>query len=216
MDKNRLWIAGIVVAIVVVGLGGWFLGIAPVIQQSSNARSEKLSLETSNGASQARVAELKTKFANIAALSAKLDDLNDSVPTVADIPVFLREVNALTVSADVTLGTVSIGDAQSYVPPASTATASDASSAAATPSPSPSATATVAPTVTGPGARLVQIPVTVTVSGTYPNVMTFTGGVQNGARLYLVNSLNVVQAGDASTEFTATIGGFVYVLPAAK
>lgn len=224
MNTNRIWMIGTGIAIVAVVIVGWFLGISPVVQQSHNARSEQASLALSNGTSEARVAALKKKFANISELEASLDSLTESVPIEANIPVFLREVNDLTASSGVTLGTVSIGDAQSYVPPVTANATSRTDTATASPSPSPSAsasassgeTAVVTPVVTGAAARLVQVPVTVSVSGDYSKVMTFLGGVQNGSRLYFVNTVNVVQAGDDSTEFTGTIAGFVYVLPEAK
>jgi Tfp pilus assembly protein PilO len=228
INKNRLWVAGTLVAIVAVALVGWFLGISPIVAQTNNANVQRTSLETLNGTSEARVAELKEEFAGISSIEAKLTGLQESVPMTADLPVFLREVNSLTSSNDVTLGTVSIGDAQSYVAPVSaTETSTDSASgstATASPSPSPSATAstdstsstTATATATGPGARLVQIPISITVTGTYAKVMAFTGGVQNGDRLYFVNSVNVVQATSDSDDFTATIAGFIYVLPAAK
>jgi Tfp pilus assembly protein PilO len=199
MDKNRLWVVGVIGAIFVVALGGWFLGISPVLGQASAAQQQRSALILSNDSGQARVALLKTEFAGIAGLKAKLGLLSESVPADADMPAFLRAVNALTVANQVTLGTVTIGDGQTFV-----------------------ATAVKTPQAS----RLIQIPLAISVSGSYANVLDFIGGVQNGARLYLVNSV-VLIAGNSATanssanaaaqavSFSATITGFVYTLPSA-
>lgn len=200
MDKNRLWFVGIIGAIVVTALGGWFLGISPVLGQVSAAEQQRSALSVSNAAGQSRVALLKTEFAGLDGLKTKLGALSESVPADADMPTFLRAVNTLTVANQVTLGTVTIGDSQTF-----------------------SAIASQAPQAS----RLIQIPLSISVSGAYVNVLAFVGGMQTGARLYLVNSVVFIAGSAANTfsassavpaqpvPFTATITGFLYSLPSA-
>jgi Tfp pilus assembly protein PilO len=197
MDKNRLWFVGVIGAIVVAALGGWFLGISPVLGQVSAAEQQRSALSVSNAAGQSRVALLKTEFAGLEGLKTKLAALSESVPADADMPAFLRAVNSLSIANQVALGTVTIGDSQTF-------------SAAASKTPQAS--------------RLIQIPLSISVSGAYDNVLAFVGGMQSGARLYLVNSVGFVAGNAANTGttaaaqpalFTATIAGVLYSLPSA-
>lgn len=208
MDKNRLWTLGVGGAIVVVALAGWFLGIAPIAAQASAASVQRDSMALSNSTGQARVTSLRAQYANLGGLRAKLAALTDSVPQTANIPVFLRELNTLTIENNVILGTVTIGDAQTY------------ESAVLAPAPvaaTPAATTTTAPvspvSPDGPSRRLIQIPISISITGTYSNVMDFVRGVQNGTRLYFVSNVNLVGSGDKAEQFTGTITGLIFVLP---
>lgn len=219
MDKNRLWTIGLGAAIAIVALAGWFLGISPIVAQTSSANIQRQSLVVTNDSSQARVAALKKQFENIGELEAQRDELSTSIPTGASIASFLREVNELTTANGVTLGNAAVSAAQSYEPPvAATATTTDTATASASPSPSPSAsnsatdtTTTAAAPATGSG--LILVPVTITVSGKYDNVLAFIGGIQAGQRLYLVKTVSIRASTAVEGDFDGSITGVVYALP---
>ena len=213
MDKNRLWTLGTTGAIVVVALAGWFLGIAPIAEQATAASVQRDSMVLSNSTGQARVTALRAQFDHIGALRKKFTDLTESVPQSADIQAFLRELNMLTVANNVILGTVTIGDAQTYEAAVAAVPAPGATPAPAAGSVAAGSAAPVA--ASGPATRLVQIPIAISITGTYSDVMQFVGGVQNGKRLYYASNVNLVGAGDRSAQFTGTITGLIFVLPPA-
>jgi Tfp pilus assembly protein PilO len=146
MDRNRLISLGIIGAIVAVAAFGWLLGVSPVLEQTSAAQAQQLSIDTNNQSSEARLLLLKKQFQGLDALKAKLASLRASVPENSDIPTFLAEINALTASAGVSLTSLTIADAATFVDPqapaeGAAAPATGDSTPAASPSPSPSATA---------------------------------------------------------------------------
>jgi hypothetical protein len=134
---------------------------------------------------------------------------------------FVSEINSLAGAHGVTVNTITVADATPYTPPAAPAPTPTAS-AAPTPAPSPTAAAPVAPTtptaapqVTNPkitAANFIAIPVTLSISGSYSNVLDFVSGLQSGPRLFLVNALT---ADTKNGTVDATVGGLVYVLLAA-
>jgi Tfp pilus assembly protein PilO len=218
MSLDRIWIIGLSGLLVVVGALGWILGISPIVAQASAANDQRAAIATANAASETRIAVLKKQFANIGDLKTQLDKLSDSVPSNADMAVFLREIDAMTTQYQVKLASVTVNDAQKYVPiaAAAAAPATPGSSATSTPSPSPSdssaSTVSATPAPSGPGARLVVVPVKIGVTGSYANVMAFVGGLQSGARLYLMTELSV-KTSQVSGGFAADITGSVYALP---
>lgn len=221
MDKNRLWTIGLGAAIAIVALVGWFLGISPIVEQTSAANIQKQSLALTNDSSQARVAALKKQFENIGTLETQRDELSKSIPTGASIASFLREVNALTTANGVTLGNAAVSGAQSYEPPAAAAatTSTDTAAASASPSPSPSASAqttdaAAATPAPATGSGLILVPITITVTGKYDNVLAFIGGIQAGERLYLVKTVSIRASTAVDGNFDGSITGVVYALPA--
>ena len=221
MNKNRLWLIGIGAAIVLVLVGGWFVGVSPILSQTSAASAQLASTDAVNSASSSRLSTLKANFSRIDDLKSQLKELSASVPDAADSAVFLREIDALTSAHSVQLQSVTLQNGTTFVPPvapaAASSTTSTDSSATPSPTPSPSASASaspVVPAVAGPAARLVLIPTQISVSGTYDNVMAFVGGVQAGERLYLVSNVTVT-SDSTSGGFTAALTGWIYALPSA-
>lgn len=198
---NLLIGAGIAVALLL----GWFLGVSPIFDQITAVSLQTNNLQQANAASSARLVTLKKQFANIGELEKKLEDLQDSIPADADIPGFLAEINALCAANGVSLTSLTVNDALAYVAPGAVV-------APATPDPSATPGATVAPGVTDPSTGLIAIPVKVTVSGPYSQVMAFAGALQTGKRLLLVAKLTLT--GSASgADFTGDVEGNIYGLP---
>jgi len=218
MNRHKLLTIAIAGGIVIVLALGWAIGVSPVLAQAASADAQRSSIATSNQASQASIVVLKAKFAGIGALSKKLGDLTDSIPTDANIPAFLRELDGLSNSNSVGLSGVVVSDATHYVPPAPVVPtpASSVSTPSPSPTPSPSSTtpATTGPVVpAGATGRLVLIPVKITVSGTYNDIMAFAGGLQSGPRLYLISTLTVTGSVDQPSQYTGGLSGYVYALP---
>lgn len=212
MTSNRLINTVIGLSIGVVLLLGWFLGASPILDQFTAAQAQTQSMAAANAASEARLAGLKKQFANIAALQSQLDTLRVSVPSDAAIPGFLAEINALCAQTGVTLRSLTVNNALTYVAPSAKPTPADP---AASPSPTPSAPSTVETTPTAPAdasSKLVAIPVKVVVAGQYGQVMAFAGALQSGPRLLLVTTLTLTGT-TADGSFSGAIDGNVYALP---
>lgn len=220
MDRNRLWILGTVLLIVATVMLGWMLGIAPKLSEARAANTERATVEAQNSEYEAQLATLKTQFESIDDLEAELDSLRQEVPNDADLPDFLRQLDKIGQAHSVTFTNIQVSDAQPYaplVPPepaASTESADDSATdpAAAAASPQPRA---IDPTVNSriTAENFVAIPVSVSVDGSYDNVLAFIKGVQEGTRLTLVTAFNTAAATDPkATTITASVSGLIYVL----
>jgi hypothetical protein len=101
----------------VVLLMGWTLGVSPLLSQASDADSQAASINESNQAAEAKVAALRTKSVQLPAMQAELLGLRSSIPTGADMSVFLKEINQLCAEHHVTLTNVAVTDALIPVAP---------------------------------------------------------------------------------------------------
>lgn len=227
MDKTRLWIIGSVLAMVVVAALGWVLGIQPQLDQSAAADAQTLQVEGTNTASQLALNKLKKDSESLDDLKSQLAAVETSIPAEAQTPAFMDEVTALAAANGLTVTASQITDGAGFVPPVNPAApapaASSGTGSTATATPTPSATPTPAPKPTAvPGmppaaSPLVTkddftvIPVSVTVRGAYPNILSFVEAAQKGQRLFLVNGIDVGPAANGPG-FDGKVSGFIYVL----
>ncbi len=234
MDKNRLWIIGSVLAMVIIVALGWFLGIAPQLAGAAAADTQRAGVEAVNAQHRAELARLKRDFSHLGTLNGQLASLSESVPSDSAMPAFVNEINAVASATGVTVTGFSVADAKPYAPvqppgaaaPASSsATPSPSASPAATPTPSP-VPAPVAgmPPVTSPkltAANFSSLAVTLLVQGDYQQILSFVNGLQEGKRLFLVDGITTTAApppsGTSSSKAAtgsdkASISGLVYVV----
>ncbi len=212
MSKGRIWIIGAILSILVLVGGGWVLGIAPQLAIAASANADRANAIISNQRNQLLLAKLKSDYQNIDALKNQLLALRAAVPPKEDIPSFVTELNTLSAANHVTLKSLTVSDAKPYTP--------------ITQAQSPGASKTNLPQ-TNPkitSANFVVVPVQITVTGNYGNVLSFVNDVQMGQRLILVSSLTTTGAtnskgvkGSPSTtsgsqRVDSTLGGFIYVL----
>ena len=226
MEANRIWTIGSILLIVVIVAAGWLLGIQPQLAAADAANQSRAQVHSSTVANQAVLEQLKKDYQGIAQLKQQLAALRQAVPAQADASAFVTELNALAGAHQVTVKSIVVSDAKPYVPPAA-----PASSAAPSASPAPTPSPTLAPRPpagTAPGAsnpqitsaNFIVIPVQVTVSGPYGNVLDFVAGLQTGQRLFLVTAISSgvttpgpTGPGTAVPGTTAsTVSGFMYVL----
>ena len=220
MNRNRLIATGIIGAIVLAAAAGWVMGISPVVDQISAAHAQQAALATTNTASAARLAVLKKLFANMAVLQGKLSTLQLSVPMGADIQSFLTEISSLSSATGVSLTNLTVGTAATYVAPIAPVAAEPTAPTDATASPSPSPSASSSTTATGipvapagPSSRLVVVPITVLVTGSYSQVMSFSGALQGGARLFRVTAVTL-NGSTTDVSFSGKLEGNIFALPA--
>ncbi len=210
MSNNRVFNLLISLGVVAVLLLGWFLGVSPLLDQVNSANTQTDQLKTGNSASEGRLATLKKQFANIGPLQSKLDQLQKSIPADADVSGFLDEINALCASTGVSLTSLNVNNAVAFVAAGSTAAAPDP---AATTPPVGAAGGTATNSGTkDTSAGLIAIPIKINVTGSYAQIMAFTGALQGGTRLLFVSRLTLT-GGTGDSSFTGALEGNIYALP---
>ncbi|HEX7405508.1 MAG TPA: hypothetical protein VF307_06250 [Candidatus Nanopelagicaceae bacterium] len=210
MNKNKTWVMGAVLAIVLIIGGGWLVGIQPQMSAIADANQKRTTVQLQNATSQALLVKLRKDYEGIDKLNQQLNLLRVAVPSSAQISTFVTELNTLASSHQIIVKSISVSDAKPYSP--SVATTGSAQS-----------TTTTNSKITS--ANFILIPVQLSVSGPYAKVLDFVHQVQIGSRLFFVSMLS--SSGSTDTKGTvnakrptaatpekvdATIGGLVYVL----
>lgn len=220
MSKAQTWIAGAIALVLVIIVGGYLVGISPMLTQISQTNSQTTTTQQANTASQAQLANLKLQYAHIGKLNSKLTALRQSVPELAGAPAFLNELLALSSQYGVSVTTLTLANATVYTDPnaaaAATPTTTDATSTD-TPAPTTATTpATTTPTTATSG--LVLVPVLLTVTGPFENVRQFIGAVQKGTRLFFVSTASIAagSTGGASAQLAGDIFSLQGVSDGAK
>jgi hypothetical protein len=219
MNIDRLWVIAAVAGMIVVAVGGWFVGISPIVAQASTTDAQLTATKTANTSSEAKLALLRTEFTTISKLRKSLNSLRGSIPEEADASAFVQELNQLSAEYGVSLTSVTINAATVYAAPAAPAPPASATGSGSTPTPTPTPTSTApaAPTTTTvvPTGGLVLIPVVIVVTGTFDAVRDFDGAVQGGKRLYLATSAQIssnVAAAASSSSVTGTLTGDIFTI----
>ena len=217
MERNRIWMFGAVLVVGVALVLGWLLGISPQLEGLQAARTERLAVEAQNVVYDSQLDALKNDFEDIDGVQGKLAELRTSVPTGAQLPEFVAEVDALAAQNGLSLSGMTVADAEPYEPlatvvpvdaavadpaatdPAATdAAATDDAAASAPVAPvAPAAPEAVmaVPTVTNElitAANFVTVPVTITLVGGYDQVLDFLDGLRRGERLVSVSAVSTV------------------------
>lgn len=228
MTRNRLNMLLAVVAMAVVALAGFFLGVQPHLAQAASDRTDQVSVDATNRTTAAELARLKDRAKSLPAMKAELAELTASVPSSANMSSFYGAVDSVAARAGVKVSAITTSDALAYTAPVAASTAAgteDPSASAtdeATPEPTAASTGAATSPVTDPAisaANFSAIPVSVSVDGSFDQALSFVGGMQDGARLFLVTTVSSSVSQDstdtaAAAATTWTFGGYVYVLTA--
>ncbi|TFD30319.1 hypothetical protein E3T40_15055 [Cryobacterium sp. TMT1-19] len=256
MDLNRLWVFGTVILIGAAAVLGWVLGVAPKLDEAQLADADREIVETQNSAYEAQVSTLKKKFDSIVSLRTDLSSLRMAVPSAAEIPDFVAQLDTIAQQHQVTLTSILVSDAQPYVPVVAVAPVEPVAEPAeeSQPAPTPAPIAVAAPTAAEVAAALapqpnelitgtnfVSVPISLSVTGSYGNVLDFLESLQKGTRLVMVTTFatsegsattpasggpipaaavgtEATETAVISTDVVASIAGLIYVLldPAAS
>ena len=206
---------------VVVVVGGWFLGIQPQLSAANAASESRTSEAVRNATSERLLVTLKKDFEGIGELKDSNATLRRSVPSSAQLSTFVTELDTLSGQNLVSVTSITVSDAKAYTPPVIVAAAVAGASASPTPAPSASAAPVVAapaapqapPLVTNSkitAANFIAIPIALKINGQYANVLNFVKGLQAGERLFLVTNLSTKTVVPPTVD--ADITGLIYVL----
>jgi hypothetical protein len=238
MDKNRLFMILLGVAMAAVLAGGFLLGVRPSLESAAASEQAREQAAAANQANQSLLNSLAQQNKKIGELTDQVGLLRQSIPATESLGQFIDTVREAAAAQGLTVQNVTPGDEVAYAPQgalspaAGSSTPSSTATPTPTPTPSPSATAAPAPAA-GAGAQapvphsdpaitaanFLSIPVTIGVAGPLPSTIAFIHTLQNGPRLFVVNAISGGgSGGDSAADGgavqgdTYAISGFVYVL----
>jgi type IV pilus assembly protein PilO len=172
MDKLKQWIGLTVVAVLVVGAGGWFLLISPKRSDAASLRDTATAQETTNEGLKSDIKVLKEKAKGVPEQQAKIAAVQVKLPEVPAEPALIRSLTAAADKAGIKLDTIKPATPTSYDPalPGNTQT---------------------------PGFAPLQIDLS--IAGTYFETQTFIAQLEGMSRSLRVVSVHIAP-GLSSTE----------------
>ena len=192
MTKMRQWTILTVVAVIVVFAAGWFLLVKPQKAKATNLRSQAATQQQANQVLLSQIARLQAEEKSLPQQQAALRKFTSQVPDNAAEPTIIRQLSAAATGSGVDLVSMTPGVASPVV---SATTAAAAGS-----------TSLTAPASTG---QLVQLPISIGITGTFPNVEMFFQSLEKLPRALLVSGWSMCPvapgaAGAAAGGSTAT------------
>jgi Tfp pilus assembly protein PilO len=188
MSRIQQWVAGTVVAVLVIVVAGWFVAIAPQKHKAANLSSQAASEEQSNANLRNQVSELTAKMSAVPAEEASVAAVAAKIPSDPELPSYVRALSTIASQTGVDLISISPGVPTTVVVPVAPVAA--APSAAATASATAAATASAA--AAAPAASLQAISVGIVVQGGYFQIQQFTAALQRLARSTVVSTLSLL------------------------
>jgi Tfp pilus assembly protein PilO len=219
--NNRIFVIASVIGMVAVLLAGWFLGVSPQLSAAASDDTQRATVDGQNDALRVVVTQLIADEKDLPKWKSDLSVLQRSIPRSADTSAFIDDLNTIAVATGASVSSITLSDAQAYVPPVSAVAAPvDPAAPVDAAAVDPAAAPVVAPVdplvpaaVTNPlvtTENFVLVPITIQSKGSYEQVLDFVSGVQNGSRLFLATSFKSETGDDGVT--TGTTTGFIYVL----
>lgn len=218
MQKHRIIVFATIALMVLTIVAGWFLVAQPQVAMADAARIQLTALNGQIATSQAAIAQLKKDEKNLPKLRKELLTLRSSIPKGLDSSNYITALNALATQSGVTITSIGVQDGLTYAPPAAAAPPAEGAAAAtdaAAPTPAPAPAAPPSTLVTNPlitAENFVAIPITITATGGWTNVLDFVSGLQSGPRLILVSGLDTHFNADEAGTYTVDASGYIYAI----
>lgn len=192
---TRVW--GVISLVVVAALvaGGWFLGISPLLGVKGAADQKRSTIAQENEILAAQITALEVKKDELPVLLERAAGLERAIPSEVAGAAFIRDLNDLAIASGVSINAISISDGTAYAAPGEVAGVEGA--------PVPVTNALVNPE------NFVLIPVDITVTGGWNELLAFSHAVQTGQRLVLVTSIN---SSSIEGGFQFSLTGTMYAL----
>jgi Tfp pilus assembly protein PilO len=198
MTDTRKWSAAAAVLIIAIVAAGWFLLVAPKRSHATELEGLTASQESDNVALQQKLEELKAQQADLPKQRARLAEITTKIPTNPALPSLIRDLTA----AGRRIG-VSIDSMAPSAPLAVTAAAPGAVAAA----PAPAGAAASSET-------LLQVPLTLKVTGGYFALEQYLNKLEGLKRSFLVTGFNISDAstaGASDDDRTIILSGRVFL-----
>lgn len=193
---TRIWALITVVLSIGVLAAGWFLGVSPFLQARASAEEQRAAAESQNAGIESAIAVLKKQKDDIATFEKRNAELELAIPNDIESADIIRTLNDLAGSTAVTISQISFSDPLPYTPPSGEVTDPELA-------PLPVTDARIT------GDNFLLVPISLSVTGGWNEVLAFTHGIQTGERLMLVTK--VATTADEGI-FTTSLSGAMYVL----
>src|SRR5207302_4059020 len=200
MEKMRQWSLLTGLGVVGVLAAGWFLLVTPQHAHAKDLRTQAQGVQATTASLEGQVAQLKAQQKGVAAQQRTLAHIATQIPDNPALPTLIRQLSAAAHDSGVTL--VSLAPSQ------------------------PTAvTAAGAPTAAGATSALAQIPIAVSVTGSYFNIESFFRSVEHLDRAMMTGGFTLAPntasgapsdpAGATPGTLSAQIQAVVYMSPEA-
>lgn len=199
--KRQLTIVTALVCLLVLVVG-FMLLVKPERSKASSVKAQTATVQGQVQSLRAQLATLEDEKHNLAAQQAVLAQIVQQLPAQPALPALLRSLDAAAAATNVDLTNVSPGNPIAF-------TANPVAKAAAAPSAgAASATTTTTSASTGAVSGLAQIPLSLSVTGSYFDIEQFLDRLEGLQRSMLVKTFTVGYQGDksASSGSTQTVG----------
>jgi type IV pilus assembly protein PilO len=227
MDKVRQWSMLTAVGVIAVLAAGWFLLVSPQRSHASALRAQAVSQQQGNDVLRTQVAALRAQQKDLPKEQARLAQIGTLIPDNPALPSLIRSLSDAADGAGVDLSALS--PAPPTMVTAAVGSQPVVAGTAGTAAARPGATATGSATTAAQGAAtpLAQIPVTLTVSGSYFNLEQFIASLETLKRAMKVTGFSVSAGPSAGGSagvagavspatpgaLTASINAIVYMSP---
>lgn len=214
MTKSRQWTIGTALVALVVLVVGMMLFVQPRRSQASALKDQTATQETANQSLQAKIANLKAQQQDLPKQQAVLDTIRQQIPTTPNLPSLVRSLTDLAKSTGVELVALAPANPQPLTEAKSSATGGSAGTA-------PSSGTT--PSGAGVASNVQQIPIKITVIGSYTELTTFLNRLETLQRALAVQEVNVSLASavgvtggsTASTDLQMELSTLAFMAPKA-
>lgn len=193
MTLTRKWSVLTTLLVVAIFAASWFLLIAPKRSDAAALKTQTVSQEGANDRLVQQLSVLKAQQAELPEQRAALSVLRTQIPDNPALPTLIRNLTAAgrKVGADITSMAPSLPTVVAGVQPA--APAAPATEATGTTADTGTATApgTPAPAAPAVGTQLYQVPLALTVTGSYFELEQFVNRLEGLKRSFLVTGFTV-------------------------
>jgi len=214
MTDTRKWAGAAVVLVVAIFLATWFLLVSPKRGDAAELRSQTASQDNANALLTLKIQQLQEQQKDLPKQQARLATLRGQIPSNPALPTLIRSLTSAGAATGVDI------DAMAPAPP-SLLTLPGAGVVAA-PAPSSDSTDTAAPAAPAPAASttptLWQVPLNLTVTGSYFELEQFLNKLEDQKRALLVSGFTIAPAGseDATAgDLSVTLNARVFLSQAA-
>ena len=201
MTKSRQWIAGTALVAVVVLVAGMFLFVQPRRSQASALRGQTATQDAANQALQNKIATLKAQQQDLPNQQAILDTIRQQLPQTPNLPSLVRSLTDLAKASGVELVALAPSNPQALVQASAPASGNSSSAPSASGSSSDSAASSSTGSTTsgsqasaGGATGVQQIPLKISVIGSYAQLTQFLTGLESSQRALKVLEVAVAPA----------------------
>jgi Tfp pilus assembly protein PilO len=175
MTQTRKWTAVTAAVAVLVLVAGWFLLVRPQHSKADTLKAQAAAQQQANQVLQTQIASLRAEQKNLPQEQKVLQKLASQLPDTDAEPALIRQLSTVADGSGVDLSSVTPGQAAAVSSTGSTTLGSTST------------------------AGLMQIPLSMTISGAYANIESFFQSLEKMPRSVLVTGVSLSYGDKAIT-----------------